>query len=57
MTTTPDLNGLPYGAHLAALDVVEGISLCGSHRQGTADTLSDLDLWIVVRDDTPLSET
>ncbi|MEE1736994.1 hypothetical protein PUR49_10840 [Streptomyces sp. BE147] len=57
MTAQPGLDGLPYGAHLAALDVVEGIALCGSHRQGTADTMSDLDLWIFVRDTTPLSET
>jgi len=52
----PRLDDYPYAAHLAALDVVEGITLCGSARQGTSDEVSDLDLWIFVDNTTPLSE-
>lgn len=42
-------------AHLTAHPEVVGIGRCGSYRQGTADTVSDLDLWVFCADDTPLS--
>ncbi|MFE3610330.1 hypothetical protein [Streptomyces goshikiensis] len=35
---------------------VEAITLCGSHRQGTADGYSDRDIWVFLRDDQPISE-
>ncbi|MFE6185484.1 hypothetical protein ACFQ6U_13765 [Streptomyces sp. NPDC056465] len=50
------LDDYPYAAHLATLDVVESIALCGSARQGISDAVSDLDLWIFVHNRTPLSE-
>ncbi|MFG3042206.1 hypothetical protein ACGFYZ_35445 [Streptomyces sp. NPDC048330] len=38
-----------------ALDV-RAIALCGSHRQGTADEVSDRDLWVFCADDQPISD-
>ncbi|MGW5932027.1 hypothetical protein ACWF2L_38200 [Streptomyces anulatus] len=56
MTFATDRPGLPYVSGLAARHEVEGIALCGSHRQGSDDTFSDLDLWVFVEDAVPLSE-
>ncbi len=35
---------------------VEGVTLCGSMRQGNADRLSDIDLWVFVSNDAEISE-
>ncbi|MFD8727656.1 hypothetical protein [Streptomyces sp. NPDC059611] len=48
--------GLPYVPGLMARPEVQGIALCGSHRQGSDDSFSDLDLWAFVGDSVPLSE-
>ncbi|MFD3970358.1 hypothetical protein [Streptomyces cyaneofuscatus] len=56
MTFTTDRSALPYVPELMARPEVEGIALCGSHRQGSDDTFSDLDLWVFVEDSVPLSE-
>ncbi|MEU5136970.1 hypothetical protein [Streptomyces californicus] len=48
--------GLPYVPGLMARPEVQGIALCGSHRQGSDDAFSDLDLWVFVADSVPLSE-
>ncbi|MFD8666235.1 hypothetical protein ACFV1U_12620 [Streptomyces microflavus] len=48
---------LPYVQGLMAREEVVGIALCGSHRQGSDDSFSDLDLWVFVKDAVPLSES
>lgn len=37
-------------------ETVEGVTLCGSMRQGNADHLSDIDLWVFVSNDADISE-
>ncbi|MFH9561186.1 hypothetical protein ACH4K7_33135 [Streptomyces globisporus] len=57
MTFAPArLHALPYVPGLMARPEVQGIALCGSHRQGSDDAFSDLDLWVFVEDSVPLSE-
>jgi predicted nucleotidyltransferase len=43
-------------AHLTAQPAVIAVCRCGSHRQGTVDAFSDLDIWVFCNDETPLSE-
>jgi predicted nucleotidyltransferase len=41
---------------LSRRDNVLGLCLCGSWRMGTQDRYSDVDVWVFVDPDTPLSD-